>query len=100
MPPGLHLLLSLDPQSAEFLELFGSYLSSKDERTNVLALSEPDTKLFIEIVDRVCPPRVSFGPMILIFGYEGAPSRAIRYQTSPTCFLCSEEVVWQDGTPS
>jgi hypothetical protein len=45
-------------KSAEFAEMFGSFLSSKDERTNILALSEPDARLFIEIIDRVCSSRM------------------------------------------
>ena len=53
MPPGLHFLPPLDPKSEEFAELFRSLLSSKDGRKDILALSEGDAKVFIEIVDRV-----------------------------------------------
>jgi len=41
--------------------MFGSFLSSKDERTYILALSEPDARIFIEIIDRVCSSRMSSG---------------------------------------
>ena len=54
VPPGLHYLPPLDPRSEEFVELFRSFLWSKDERTNILALAEPDARLFIELIDRVC----------------------------------------------
>jgi hypothetical protein len=62
-PPGLHYLLPLDPKSEEFAELFRSYLMSKDERTNILALSEEDAKLFIEIIDRVRSLEHSLAPV-------------------------------------
>ena len=61
VPPGLHFLPPLDPKSEEFLELFRSFLSSKDERTNILELSEEDARLFIEIIDRVCFSRTVYG---------------------------------------
>ena len=53
MPPGLHYLSPLDPKSEEFVELFRSFLSSEDERANILALSGEDARLFIEIIDGV-----------------------------------------------
>ena len=56
MPPGLHYLPPLDPKSEDFVVLFRSFLLSKDERTNILALSEEDAKLFIEIIDKVYLP--------------------------------------------
>ena len=79
MPPGLHYLPPLDPRSEEFVELFRSFLSSKDERTNILALAEPDARLFIELIDRVRSFRTFFGTCLVIFvpGYEGIPSFAI-----------------------
>jgi hypothetical protein len=61
VPPGLHFLLSREPKSKEFRELFRSFLSSKDERTCILQLSEGDARLFIEVIDRVRFPRMSFG---------------------------------------
>ena len=61
MPPGLHYLPPLDPKSPEFAEMFRSFLLSKDERTNILALSDPDARLFIEITDRVYSSQMTFG---------------------------------------
>ena len=52
-PPGLHYLLPPDPKSQKFLDLFRSCLSSRDERMTILALSEEDARLFIEIIDMV-----------------------------------------------
>ena len=80
VPPGLHFLPVLDPKSAEFAEMFGSFLSSKDERTNILALPEPDVRIFIEIIDRVCSSQISSGTRSddFISGYEGVPSCTIR----------------------
>lgn len=59
MPPGLHYLPPLDPESSEFAELFQSFLSSKAGRSDILALSEEDAKLFVEIIDRVRFSRTS-----------------------------------------
>ena len=42
------------------MELFRSFLSSKDERTNILALSGEDGRVFIEIIDWVCSSRTVF----------------------------------------
>ena len=76
MPPGLHYLPLLDPRSEEFVELFRSFLSSKDERTNILALAEPDARLFIELIDKVRSFRMFFDVGLVIFvpGYEGIAS--------------------------
>ncbi|KAF9781244.1 hypothetical protein BJ322DRAFT_1111962 [Thelephora terrestris] len=52
VPPGLHYLPH-DPKSDGFLDLFRSFLLSKDERKAILALAEEDAKVFIEIIDRV-----------------------------------------------
>ncbi|KAF9781280.1 kinase-like domain-containing protein [Thelephora terrestris] len=49
VPPGLHYLPP-DPNSEGFLNLFRSFLLSKDERTAILALSEEDAKVFIGII--------------------------------------------------
>ena len=77
VPPGLHYLPHLDPRSEEFVELFRTFLSSKDERTNILALAEPDAKLFIELIDTV-RFRMFFGACLaFIPGYEGVPSFTI-----------------------
>jgi hypothetical protein len=53
VPPGLHYLLPPNPESQMFLDLFRSFLSSRDERTTILALSEEDARTFIEIIDVV-----------------------------------------------
>lgn len=52
VPPGLHYLPPLDPKSEEFLDLFRSFLMSKDERKTILELSEGDARIFIDIIDR------------------------------------------------
>ncbi|KAF9781372.1 kinase-like domain-containing protein [Thelephora terrestris] len=52
VPPGLHYLPP-DPNSEGFLNLFRSFLLSKDERTAILALSEEDAKVFIGIIASV-----------------------------------------------
>ena len=54
MSSRLHPLTQLDPGSEEFTKWFRSVLSSEDERANILAFSEEDARLFIEIADRVC----------------------------------------------
>ena len=80
MPPGLHYLPPLDPKSEEFAALFLSFLSSKDERTNILALSEEDAKLFIEIIDKVYLPRTYFDVCSLIFSLIVKAFRAARLE--------------------
>ena len=69
-PPGLHNLPSLGPESEEFVQWFRSSLLSKDERTNILASSGGDAKLFIEIINMVCSPRIFFGGSSLIFSLD------------------------------
>ena len=81
MPPGLHYLPPLDPKSEEFLDLFRSFLSSKDERINILALSEEDARLFIEIIDRVCSSRTFSGVCSLILSLDMKAFRAARLET-------------------
>ena len=78
--PELHFLLPLDPKSAEFAELFRSFLSLKDERVNILALPEEDAKLFIEIIDRVCFHRTAFGSCLLIPSLDIKALRAARLE--------------------
>jgi len=75
----LHSLLSLDPKSEEFAELFQSCMLSKDERMNILALSDQDTRIFIEIIDGVRSSRMLFGACFNDFypGYEGIPGCAV-----------------------
>ena len=80
MPPGLHYLPPLHPKSDEFVELFRSFLSSKDERTNILALSEEDAKLFIEIIDRVCFSGSFLGACSLVFSLGVKAFRAARLE--------------------
>ena len=53
MPPGLHYLPPLDPESEEFLESFRRLLLSAEDRTAILALSQEDAKGFIEVIDGV-----------------------------------------------
>ena len=98
VPPGLHYLPPLNPRSEEFVKLFRTFLTSKDERANILALAEPDAKLFIELIDRVCSFRTVSVKCLVTFvpGCEGVPSCSIRSPTPPTRIQCSEEVVWQD----
>ncbi|KAF9648265.1 kinase-like protein [Thelephora ganbajun] len=81
VPPGLHYLPPLDPKSEEFAELFRSFLMSKDERTNILALSDEDARLFIEIVDRVCSPRTFPGACSMILSLDMKAFRAARLET-------------------
>jgi len=57
----MHYLPPLDPKSEEFVELFRSFLSSKDGRTDILALSDEDARFFIEIIDRVRFSRTFLG---------------------------------------
>ena len=78
VPPGLHYLPPLDPKKEEFLELFRSFLSSKDERTNILALSEEDARFFIEIIDRVCFSRTFTGACPFIFSLDAKAFRAAK----------------------
>ena len=81
MPPGLHYLPPLDPKSEEFVDLFRSFLSSKDERTNILALSEEDARLFIEIIDRVRSSRTFSGACSMILSLDMKAFRAARLET-------------------
>jgi len=80
VPPGLHYLPPLNPRSDEFIELFGSFLSSKDERTNILALSEEDAKLFIEIIDRVRFSGTLFDACSPVFSLDVKAFRAERLE--------------------
>ena len=77
MPPGLHYL-PLDPKAEGFLELFRSFLLSKDERTAILALSEEDAKVFIEIIDRVCFSRTTPSVCSMIWSLNFKAFRALR----------------------
>ena len=101
MPPGLHYLPPLNPRSDEFVELFQSFLSSKDERTSILALSEEDAKLFIEIIDRVgvlwnIPRR----PLTcFLSGREGIPGCTVGARTSSARIWCPQEVMWEYRVP-
>ena len=80
MPPGLHFLPPLNPKSEKFAELFRSFLLSKDERTNILALSEEDAKLFIEIIDRVCFSGTFSGACSLVYSLGVQAFRAARLE--------------------
>ena len=80
MPPGLHYLPPLNPKSKDFAELFRSFLSSKDERTNILALSEDDARLFIEIIDRVHFSRIFLDPCSIISSLGVKAFRAARLE--------------------
>jgi hypothetical protein len=66
VPPALHCLLPPNPKSQKYLELFRSLLSYRDERTSILALSEEDAKLFIEIIDMVRSSR-TFLALVRLF---------------------------------
>ena len=55
-------------------------MSSKDERTNILALSEGDARLFIEIVDRVCSSRTFIGASSFNFFLDVKAFRAARLE--------------------
>jgi hypothetical protein len=66
VPPALHCLLSPNPKFQGYLELFRSLPLYRDERTNILVLSEEDAKLFIEIIDMVRSPR-TFLALIRLF---------------------------------
>ena len=74
----MHYLPPLDPRSEEFLELFRSFLTSKDERKTILELSEDDAKVFIEIIDRVCSSRIPSGAGSLILSLGTKAFRAAR----------------------
>ena len=64
----------------EFAELFRSFLSSKDECANILALSEEDARLFIEIIDRVRFPRRTFSYCSLIPSLDMKAFRTARLE--------------------
>jgi hypothetical protein len=70
-----------NPKSKEFEELFRSFLSSKDERTNILALSEEDARLFIEIIDRVRFSRTFLDACSMISTLDVKAFRAARLET-------------------
>ena len=81
MLPALHTLLPLDPRSRRFAEVFQALLSSKDERTDILALSGKDAELVIEIIDRACLSRTFLGACSLIFSLSVKALRAARLET-------------------
>jgi hypothetical protein len=56
-------------------------LSSKDERTNILALSEEDARLFIEIIDRVHFSRTFLNARLMISSLGVKALRAARLET-------------------
>ena len=53
-------------------------MSSKDERTSILALLEEDAKLFIEIIDRVRCSGTFFDPFSPVFSLGAKAFRAER----------------------
>jgi len=55
-------------------------LSSKDERTNILALSEGDAELFIEIIDRVRFSGTFLGACLPVFPLGVKAFRAARLE--------------------
>lgn len=74
----MHYLLPLDPKSQDFLDLFQSFMMSKDERTTILALSEEDAKIFIEVIDRVCSSRIVSGASSTSFSLGTKAFRAAQ----------------------
>ena len=84
MPLALYCLPKLDPESEEFDKLFRSFLSSKEGRADVLALSGEDAKLFIEIIDGV---RFSRTPSWRLFISSPPPAvkvfQAARLEAEP-----------------
>ena len=83
MPLALHYLPRLDPESKEFDRLFRSFLSSKEGRSDVLALSGEDARLFIEIIDSVRFSRTSFGTRSPTLSWLVKVFRAARLETEP-----------------
>ena len=82
MLPELLYLLSLDPESKEFEELFRLFLSSKDDRTIILALSEEDAlRISIEIIDRVHSSRIFLNACLTISSLGVKALRAARLET-------------------
>ena len=101
VPPALHYLPPLNPKSVEFMNLFQSFLSSNDERKTILELPEPDAKVFIEIVDRVCSLECSWRLFIdSAPEHEGVPSFTTENRTSKYRPRRSQKVMWQDRAPS
>ena len=81
VPPELHYLPPLNPKSKEFLDLFRSLLLLKDERTTILALSEEDAKVFIEIIDRVCYSRMFSGAWAIVLSPTTKALRAAKLES-------------------
>lgn len=60
--------------------MFRPFLSSEDERKSILALSEEDARLFIEIIDGVRLPRTVFGSRSPIFSLDVKAFRDARLE--------------------
>ena len=48
---------------------------------DILALSEPDARIFVEIIDKVCFSRVSFGPCSMILSLHMKAFRVAQLDT-------------------
>jgi len=79
----MHYLPQLDPESKEFDRLFRSFLSSKEGRTDVLALSGEDARLFIEITDNVRVSRTSLAACSQVLSFATKVFRAARLEIEP-----------------